>query len=98
MSEVKLPSGKRPKAWPAEDFAKAVDVLSRDLCSAGDHFSLWKELNKARRSKTFALAFNQSNTFWYLTFRAHLENTISGCVAFTIRISTASHCARCCCE
>ena len=69
-------SVRRGKAWSSDDFAKALDVLSRDLCSAGDHFTLWKELNKARRSKAFMLAFNQSNTFWHLTFRAHLENTI----------------------
>ena len=40
-------SVRRGKVWSSDDFAKALDVLSRDLCSAGDHFTLWKELNKA---------------------------------------------------
>jgi HEPN superfamily AbiU2-like protein len=58
----------------ATEFHSLLTTLVGELTQAGDHFRLVRDLDAARGE--FAQAFNQSQTFWYLTRRAHLDATL----------------------
>ena len=54
-----------------EDFGKLLDSLADDLVQANIHFRLYEDLQKS--IPEFVSIFNESNTFWHLTFRSHLD-------------------------
>ncbi|HKV98831.1 MAG TPA: hypothetical protein VJN96_03345 [Vicinamibacterales bacterium] len=59
----------------AEEFKSVVNTLCLDLAGANDHFELFRKLNRAREEE-FERALSQSQTFWFLTLRAHLETAV----------------------
>ena len=58
----------------AAQFHTLLNALVGELTQSRDHFQLVRDLDQAHGS--FAKAFNQSQTFWYLTRRAHLDATL----------------------
>jgi len=57
-----------------EDFGKLLDSLADDLVQANIHFRLYEDLKKS--IPEFVSIFNESNAFWHLTFRSHLDATL----------------------
>lgn len=58
----------------AGQFDTLLNALIGELTQAQDHFRLIRDLDAAHTE--FARAFNESQTFWYLTRRAHLDATL----------------------
>ncbi len=58
----------------AAEFHKLLTVLIGELTQAHDHFRLVRDLDGAHAE--FARAFNESQTFWHLTRRAHIDATL----------------------
>jgi hypothetical protein len=58
----------------AAEFHKLLTALISELTQALDHFRLVRDLDAAHAE--FARAFNESQTFWYLTRRAHVDATL----------------------
>lgn len=54
-----------------KDFQRLLDALAGEICSAKDHLGLYRDLRAAEEE--FGREYIQSWTFWWLTFRAHLE-------------------------
>lgn len=55
----------------AEEFERLMEGLADDIFYANFHYRLYCDLFKS--VKKYEREFNQSQTFWHLTFRAHLE-------------------------
>lgn len=53
------------------DFQRLRDRINREVSHARHHWGLFKGLQDA--SAEYALEVNERNTFWYLTFIAHLD-------------------------
>ena len=58
----------------AGEFHTLLNALIGELTQAQDHFGLVTDLNAAARAE-YAQVFDQSRTFWYLTYRAQREAT-----------------------
>ena len=56
----------------AGEFHTLLNALIGELTQAQDHFGLVTDLNAAARAE-YAQVFDQSQTFWYLTHRAHID-------------------------
>lgn len=59
----------------AGEFYTLLNALIGELTQAQDHFGLVTDLNAAARAE-YAQVFDQSRTFWYLTYRAQREATL----------------------
>ena len=59
----------------AQEFHTLLTALIGEITQAQDHFRLHQDL-KAARDGEYAKEFNESQTFWYLTQRAHLDATL----------------------
>lgn len=57
------------------DFQKVLHALCVDLGQASDHYTLFRKLIAAQRGP-FTKALSQSQTFWSLTYGAHLETAV----------------------
>jgi hypothetical protein len=55
----------------ANEFHALLKALIGELTQAQDHFRLVRDLDAAHAA--FGREFNESQTFWYLTRRAHLD-------------------------
>ena len=53
-----------------QEFGRLLEALADEMVSACNHFRLFSDLKAAR--KKYSKELNQSWTFWYLTFKAHL--------------------------
>lgn len=62
------------KIHNSSEFHKLLFALAGDLVDARIHFNLWRDLSAAKEE--YFIEFSQSNTFWYLTFEAHLDATL----------------------
>jgi hypothetical protein len=60
----------------ADQFHTLLTALIGELTQANDHFRLVRDLDAAH--KDFAREINESQTFWYLTRRAHVERVGHG--------------------
>ena len=58
----------------AKEFHTLLEALIAELNQGQDHFTLMRDLDAAH--KDFAREFNQTQTFWYLTRRAHIDATL----------------------
>lgn len=58
----------------AKEFERLLDALCDEAVTACIHFRLYKDLEAARSD--FAIAFQQSWTFWSLTFQSHWDTTL----------------------
>jgi hypothetical protein len=57
------------------DFQRLRDRIDEEVSHARHHWSLFKGLQEA--SAEYAFEMNESNTFWHLTFIAHLDAVVS---------------------
>jgi len=62
------------KIQNASEFHKLLFALAGDLVDARIHFNLLRSLSAA--NEEYFIEFAQSNTFWSLTFEAHLDATL----------------------
>lgn len=62
------------KISSAEEFERLLNALSDETVTACIHFRLYSDLEAARAQ--YATEFNQSWTFWSLTFQAHWDTTL----------------------
>jgi hypothetical protein len=58
-----------------EEFQRLLDALAAELWQAKDHYKLYCDLKA--EIKNFGREYSQARTFWFLTFRAHLDATLS---------------------
>src|SRR5207245_10033820 len=58
----------------SEEFHRLLFALVDELVDAQIHFNLYQDLVAA--IPEYSTEFNQSNTFWSLTFSAHLDATV----------------------
>lgn len=58
----------------ASEFHTLLKALIGELTQAQDHVRLVRDLDAAHAA--FGREFNASQTFWYLTRRAHLDATL----------------------
>ncbi len=59
----------------ADQFHTLLTALIGELTQAKDHFGLVRDLDEA--SEEYARELNESQTFWYLTRRAHIDAVVS---------------------
>jgi len=57
-----------------QEFERLLARLAREVVDAAIHWRLYGDLTKA--IEIFSIEYNQSPTFWTLTFQAHLDATI----------------------
>ena len=57
------------------DFQKVLHALCVDLGQAADHYTLFRNLMRAKEGP-FTKAVSGSQTFWGLTYGAHLETAL----------------------
>lgn len=62
--------------YTADDFATLLRALSADIVDAHIHWRLAGDISKALREHPVVAA--QSNTFWYLTRKAHVATALQG--------------------
>ncbi|EGW22789.1 hypothetical protein [Methylobacter tundripaludum] len=62
------------KITNSEEFSRLLEVLTNETVTACIHFRLYSDLEAAR--PTYAVEFNESWTFWWLTFQSHLDTTL----------------------
>jgi len=62
------------KISSAEEFERLLDALSNETVTACIHFRLYSDLEAARAK--YSTEFNQSWTFWSLTFQSHWDTTL----------------------
>jgi hypothetical protein len=58
----------------ADEFERLLDALCDEAVTACIHFRLYNDLEASRSE--YATAFNQSWTFWSLTFQSHWDTTL----------------------
>ena len=58
----------------AAEFQTMLGALADDLVDANIHLRLYLDLNAALPE--FSQEFNEASTFWFLTFRAHLDAAV----------------------
>ena len=58
----------------SEEFSRLLDALANETVTACIHFRLYSDLEAARAG--YSVEFNQSWTFWWLTFQAHWDTTL----------------------
>lgn len=56
------------------EFKRLLEGLSNDILDAHMHYNLYKDLNSS--IKEFPLVVSQSNTFWSMTLKSHLNTSI----------------------
>lgn len=57
-----------------EELKSLIDALTNEAVDANIHYRLYKDLKDS--VKTYEREYNQTQTFWSLTFQAHLEAAI----------------------
>lgn len=62
------------KIKSADQFSRLLDALANETVTACIHFKLYSDLEAARPD--YSDEFNQSWTFWSLTFQAHWDATV----------------------
>lgn len=62
------------KITNSEEFSRLLETLTNETVTACIHFKLYSDLEAARPD--YSVEFNESWTFWWLTFQAHLDTTL----------------------
>ena len=62
------------KITNSEEFGRLLETLTNETVTACIHFKLYSDLEAARPD--YSDEFNQSVTFWSLTFQSHLDTTL----------------------
>ena len=58
----------------AEEFERLLNALCEEVVNACIHFRLYSDLEAARDQ--YSTSYQQSWTFWFLTFQAHLDTAL----------------------
>lgn len=62
------------KITNSEEFSRLLEALTNETVTACIHFRLYSDLEAARPA--YSVEFNESWTFWWLTFQSHLDTTL----------------------
>ena len=62
------------KITNSEEFSRLLDALANETVTACIHFRLYSDLEAARSD--YSVEFNESGTFWWLTFQSHWDTTL----------------------